>query len=411
MNAHNQDPAPRGAGFLTLMALAFLLIGSFWVQTSKVVAQDDMPKLGIEPANSDEIFFSETVRPGDSKTLTVALSNAGKTDVTILTYAADVYSLINGGLGVNLSDAPVSGATTWLDYPTQTVKIPHGEGLQVEFQLTVPPGVRPGEYVTSLVIQNAEPVKGTGAVTVDQILRQAIAVAIRVPGDEHPGLEIGSVVYRDNALIDSLLIEVRNTGNIHLKPAGSVRVLDPRGETKLDVEVGMDSVYAGTTTMLEIGLTESFDTGDYQISVQLDDHDRGGSASIVDMPFAVVDTAQASAVVRVDEFETVAVRAADDAPIQFVDVSVSIENPGTQIANGQVVLHVERDGELVEDYPLTSGTPIETGPLNVRQRYLPMTGWLPGVYSFSVRIESIDPATGETAILAASETPVMLEIE
>jgi hypothetical protein len=407
MNAGFRNPAPRGAGFLTIIALLLLLLGAISSPAQTLAAESEMPKLGIEPANSDAIFFSETVEAGKSETLTVEVSNAGKNDVQVLTYAADVYSLVNGGLGVNLSDAPVSGPTTWLDYQSQTINLPHGEGRQIEFELQVPEGTPPGEYVTSLVIQNAFPIEGEGAVAVNQILRQAIAVAIRVPGEEHPSLEIGPVTYKDGALIDSLLIEVRNTGNLHLKPTGTVRVVSPSGSTPLDVEVAMDSVYAGTSTMLEIGLGMPFDAGTYQVSVDLADSNRGGSASLANAPLNVVATSDAAAV-QISDLQVVA--AGSGTAIQFADVTVALDNAGVPVPSATVILHVERDGTLVEDYALSTNAAIEPGVSELRARYLPLSGWQAGSYTFSIRIESTDPATGQTVVLASSAEPVTLDV-
>ena len=403
-------PAPKGAGILTLVALLIMLAAGTILPARQAFAVDEeMPKLGIQPVDSDSIFFSEEINPGKTKTLKVELSNVGKNDVQILTYAADVYSLVNGGLGVKLADEGTSGTTAWLDYPTQTIDLPHSAGQVVEFTISVPKETTPGEYVTSLVIQNAKPIEGSGGVSMNQILRQAIAVAINVPGDEAPALEIGTIAYHDNPIIDSLLIEVRNTGNIHLKPAGTVKVVDASGASVLEVNVGMDSVYAGMSTMLEIGLTEPLASGDYSVSVDLKDEKRGGEAAVRDLTMNVVDTAQVSTLPRINTTEVVPVRPSDDASVQFANIVVSIDNP-QQIANGQVVLHVERDGELVEDYPLSFAGPIETGQSDFQQRYLPLTGWQAGTYTFTVRIEAVDATSGEVTVLVESDEPVSLEI-
>jgi hypothetical protein len=421
MNNPALIPAPRWAGILSLLALLVMVLGSVAMPDHSASAQDaestpevadEMPKLGIKPADGDGIFFTARLEPGEQTELSVELFNAGKNDVKVLTYAADIYSLVNGGFGVELSDEPASGTTTWLDYKTQTFDLPHGEGRIESFTVEVPKDTAPGEYITSLVIQTAEAVKGEGDLTVDQILRQAIAVAITVPGEEHPALEIGAVTYKDNPLIDSLLIEVRNTGNLHLKPEGTVQIVDATGATVLDVNVGMDSVYAGTTTMLELGLTQSFPVGDYRAVVHLEDTKRGGSAVAEGEPFSVTQlTELATTSMQIDALNVDLVRTADGQTVQFADVSVAITNAGGRVPNAQIVLHVERDGELVEDYPLTTGTSLESGPTSVRQRYLPLTGWTPGSYSFSVSVKSVDLATGNVTVLATSSGPVLLEIK
>lgn len=39
-------------------------------------------------------------------------------------------------------------------------------------EVSVPPNTPPGEYFTSLVVENDQPIKGRGAVAVNQVERQ-----------------------------------------------------------------------------------------------------------------------------------------------------------------------------------------------------------------------------------------------
>ncbi|MCC6790420.1 MAG: hypothetical protein IT336_01980 [Thermomicrobiales bacterium] len=408
-SSHQPNPAPRWAGFALIAALALMLASALW--TPAAAQEPEMPKLGIKPAGSGAIFFAETLAPGEHADLTVEIANAGTVDIAALTYAADVYTLVNGGLGVRLAGDPVSGPTTWLDYPTSTLDLPHGEGRELTFTVTVPEDAGPGEYVTSLVVQNAEAVQGSGDLTVNQILRQAIAVAITVPGETHPALEIGEVTYQRNPLIDSLLIEVRNTGNLHLKPSGTFSIVDAAGNTVVAEEIGMDSIYAGTATVIEIGLATPFPAGDYRISANLADGERGGAASIADRPFQVGASESVDTVSLIETFAVELVTAADGKTVQFAAVSAGLMNPGGRIADARLILRVERDGELIEEYPLLSGAAIETGQSSVQQRYLPLAGWAPGVYQFSLRLESGDPATGAFATIATSAEPIVAAVE
>lgn len=406
-------PAPRWAGIVALLALALTLasFGSLVAPASVAAQETAMPKLGIKPVDSAGAFFAETLEPGEQKELTVELANTGEEDVDALTYAADVYTLVNGGLGVRLSGEPISGATTWIDYPTSAMALPKGEGKEVTFTLSVPDDAQPGEYVTSLVVQNAEAVQSDGDLKVDQILRQAIAIAITVPGDERPTLEIGAATYQRDPLIDSLVIEIRNTGNVHLKPAGTIDIVDAAGTTVFNEAIGMDSVYAGTTTTIQLGIPAPFAPGDYRITVRMADADRGAAAELVEDPLTVEDLQAVEAASLIDGFTVDLVTAADGKTVQLANVTANLVNSGGRIANAQLILRVERDGELVEEYPLLSGAAIESGPSTIQQRYLPLTGWLPGDYTFSLRLESGDPAAGELETLATSAEPVTVTVE
>src|SRR4051812_9477393 len=74
----------------------------------------ETPRLGIRPIDY-EGYFTLEMKPGEKKKLTVELGNYGTQSVKARTYAADVYTLINGGFGVRLDGEATSGTTLWLD--------------------------------------------------------------------------------------------------------------------------------------------------------------------------------------------------------------------------------------------------------------------------------------------------------
>jgi hypothetical protein len=53
-------------------------------------------------------------------------------------YAADVYTIINGGFGARLRDTPQSGMTTSVDYATDVVALPAGKSIRRSFTVTFP---------------------------------------------------------------------------------------------------------------------------------------------------------------------------------------------------------------------------------------------------------------------------------
>ena len=91
--------------------------------------------------------------------------------------------------------------------------------------------------------------------------------------------------------------------------------------------------------------------------------------------------------------------------IQFLNVSASIGNSGEPVANARLIFHVSRDGELVEDFPLASSLSLANGSTDVRQRYIPITGWEPGVYAFALTLESVDPTNGVATVIEHLDLP------
>lgn len=181
----------HGSSLLILVALLAALV----VPTA-AYAQDGQVELALRPVDQPGQFFDLTMRAGETRNLEVELANVGSAPIAARTYAADVYTIINGGFGARLRDEPQTGTTLWLDYSTDVLQLPAGQGIRRTFTITVPAAAEPGEYITSLVLENDEPIRGSGDVAIDQVVRQATAVVITVPGPRTPALVIGAASHK-----------------------------------------------------------------------------------------------------------------------------------------------------------------------------------------------------------------------
>lgn len=255
-----------------------------------VLAEHEPPAIGLVAVDEDGPFFDLQMDPGESRQLEVELSNGGHSEVLARTYAADAYSIINGGFGAELFDEEPSGTTLWVDYGTRELTLPPGEGLVIEFTVSVPADAVPGEYITSVVAENSEPYRDPDAgegIQFDQVNRTAIAVAIDVPGPRQPSLEIGAIGHKAAAGMSFVTFEIANTGNVHLKPAGEFTLRDAAGEPIATYQPAMDSVYAGTETLLEAPLSADLAPGDYCAELSLADEASGAADETECLPFTV----------------------------------------------------------------------------------------------------------------------------
>ena len=114
--------------------------------------QIKLVKLALSPIDQPRSYFDLTMRPGETRDLEVRIGNDGADAVAARTYAADVYTIINGGFGARLRDEPATGATQWLDYTTRVIDLPAGQNVQRSLTIAVPSNVGPGEYISSIVL-------------------------------------------------------------------------------------------------------------------------------------------------------------------------------------------------------------------------------------------------------------------
>jgi hypothetical protein len=262
---------------LVALAMALGLVAATFGPAS---ATEAPVRLGLRPVGHDGTFFDLTLRPGERRELQVELGNSGPEPLEVRTYAADVYTIVNGGLGAELHDQAAGPVTAWLDYPSQRLDLPAGRGVIRKVIVEVPYDTEPGEYVTSLAIENAEPVAGGGSVAINQVNRVVIAVAITVPGPRRPALEIEDGGHRLVNGTSVLTFSLANSGNVHLRPRGEFSLRDGDGELISRAAVEMDTVFAGTTAALELPLANVLEPGAYCAALTLGDDDEGAAAAV-----------------------------------------------------------------------------------------------------------------------------------
>lgn len=244
-------------------------------------------KLAIKALGQPGEFFDLTANPGESRPLTVEVATFGAQPIAARTYPADAYTLINGGFGARLRTDPRGGTTTWTDYKEAVLQLTPGTAVNIPFNLTIPPGTPPGQYITSLVIENDQPIEGSGKIAINQVQRAAIALSVTVPGPETPGLGFGSAKYTETGGFGIVAVQVKNTGNVLLKPSGTITVKNDSGVQVFEAPVAMDSFYAFTQSQLETQLKDRLATGDYTATLILTDQARGTSATSESLPFTV----------------------------------------------------------------------------------------------------------------------------
>lgn len=292
------------AAILTLAVSTALALGG----ASAARAQEAPPKLSISPVGITGSYFQLTLAPGETRELAVLIANHGTAPLRVRTYPADVYTIINGGFGARLSGEPTGGTTQWVRYPTDVLSIDPGTGVRRTFTLTVPAGAAAGEYITSLVVQNEDPATTGTGIAIRQVVRQAIAIAITVPGPLVPGLRIGAARHAGVAGKSILGIEVENTGNVRLRPVAEISISDAVGKVVSTASVPMDSFYAGTATLVELPLAALLLPGQYRIALTLTDAERSVRVEAKDLALSVVPppAAEPGAVAAVRELTGVA---------------------------------------------------------------------------------------------------------
>ena len=292
------QPSPRRptgnlrTRFLPVRVLLVLLcaVAALTGSIGGASADDGTPQvsLSLKPIDHPGSYFNLTMDPGQSRELKVERGNHGAAAIAARTYAADAYTLINGGLGAKDRDSTPTGTAAWLTYPTEVLQLPAGQANVRTFTLTVPAGAAPGDYISGLVLENDAPIQGSGSVALNQIIRQVIAVSIHVSGPLQPALALGTAGHKISAGKSVVSVQIKNTGTTNLKPAGTLLIHDRDGTTVSHADLALGSVYARTDTQTETTLDGKLQPGDYTVTLTLTDTATKASATGI-IPFTVAD--------------------------------------------------------------------------------------------------------------------------
>jgi hypothetical protein len=400
--------------WLLVLALAFALSPAHLAAQDATPPAPEPPSFLLEPVDQDGSYFAITQEPGSSERYTVALGNAGSEPVAALTYVADAYTLVNGGFGVETADDEATEPTTWIDYQTETLDLPADEVVERTFTVTVPDDAAPGQYIAGLAVQTADSMEVGDTGMLRQIIKKSIAVFITVPGPETPELTLGDIAVSQSPSGGSLVIAVSNPGNVFLNPAGTVTMTSAAGDPVLSSPIVMGPVYAHTDTTLELPIPTVLDPGAYEVSVALEDEQTGASAErsgvAVDVAPPAAEATPMANPVTIDAVTVEPLTDPSSDALQAVNVTVSIANDEAAIPGARLTLHVTRDGEPVEDYPLASSVALPNGTTDIQQRYIPLGGWQPGTYGFALTLEAVDATTGQATVLATTKVEQTIEV-
>lgn len=404
-------PQSRMSSVRLLFAMVLLLCGVLPTLASAQSAPST-PEATPEPARGvafvlrpaegpDGAYFTVEAEPGSTHTLTAVLGNVDDEPLSLRTYASDAFTLVNGGFGIREEDEPREGVSTWIDYEPETFDFAPGEGVERTFTVTVPEDASPGEYIAGIALQTAEPLEIEGSSMFNQIVRKSVAVFILVPGETTPAIELGEPEVASGVVGNRVVVPVSNTGNVLVRPDGDIVLTGADGNEAFRQQLAMGAIYAGTETTLEVPLPAALPEGEYEVSVQLADEATGAQASVEPTTLALSrDTAEAP--LEVTSATVTPMPSTDD--VQFASVAITVENRELPVEGVRVVLNVQRDGQPVEDFVLSSSVTLQQGETVIEQRYIPLEGWSAGEWTFGVTLASTDPQSGAEAVLL--EVPV-----
>jgi hypothetical protein len=288
--------------------------------------------------------------------------------------------------------------TPWIDYAAATYDLESNEGREVRFTVTVPEDAAPGNYVSVLVLQTVEAIPVAGTELLDQIIQKAIAIDITEPGDAKAGFDLGVPVYDESSNVPVLTIPLENSGDLRLRPPGSLTVTDASGNAVVTSDIAMDSVIARTSTTIELVLQQPLASADYLVDVSLVDAQTGTMSTLTNALLAITSATPAAQQLVTFTDGTV-VPLPDAASPQFASITGTIANGGEPIASARVTLVALQDSKEIERFALIPSLSVPQGETAFEQRNIPISGSTSGTWTFQLILEAVDSNSGVATVL------------
>lgn len=172
------------------------------------------------------IKVSETLKPGESATGSILLTNASDGPIDVEVSKQDFIPVSNADSIQFVGRSPgVTSVIDWISVgSSNTFSFKQGEAREIPYTITAPANAEPGSHLGVILFKATPKSDGGGSIKVGTQVGMLVLVA--VPGDH---LEKGTITgFSTNEFIQngpvSFTLGFKNEGTIHFEPKGQILV-------------------------------------------------------------------------------------------------------------------------------------------------------------------------------------------
>jgi hypothetical protein len=263
----------------TLARCFVLLLAVLLFVGNAVSASAQSPTFGIRPKENIG-YFQYTLAPGEHAQDVLVATNESDAPLVLVIRPVRGTTVGTGGIAFAKDGG---GSAGWISIPDAgTVTIPAKSAVTFPFEVVVPAGTLPGEYVAGFLATPKDPpakvpiaaaqadTKGKSSFKVQVVTQVGVAVMITVPSPDRCEVVASSVAQSSDNGRWKLALRLQNTGNVHYKGTGQVVARkagsdDPMAQQSFKVGYFL----AGDTIDYPLYLEPYPPAGDYTIEVSL----------------------------------------------------------------------------------------------------------------------------------------------
>ena len=218
---------------LIIAAMLLVEVHSFQI----VYADDGQPAFDIRPLYTDPhnpltrayfVMNAQSTTRVENNSLIV--TNVGSATGTVNLYPVDAFTAATGGIVFRARTDARLDVGAWIKLSQQQVTLGAGQRQLVPFQVTIPRHVRVGQHVGGIVAALTA-MQAFSARNVHLHMQQlrVVAVQVNLLGTPVEKLVATGIQPDNSSIYQRLQISLSNTGNMMLKPYGSLQISDFSG--------------------------------------------------------------------------------------------------------------------------------------------------------------------------------------
>lgn len=283
---------PYFGSFCRLMVGAFLLsfmvLGTLFAlfgQSPTAHAAGGQAQFGLQPVLYDpanpltKSYFIFDSKPGVVVKSRVRVTNVGTAKGSVSLYPVDATTGQTSGAVYLNQDDPRKDVGAWITLGAQELTLNPGESQIVSFQMIIPGSVRSGQHLGGIVAENLTPAgttptpnanKNTGTIQINVKNLTIIAVQVNLPGSPIEHMSASGIQAGGEDGYQRLLVGLNNTGNVMLKPSGTLQVTNAQGQNIGNFSLKLDTFLPQTSIDYPVAINgPALGVGDYQAILNL----------------------------------------------------------------------------------------------------------------------------------------------
>lgn len=234
-------------------------VGGFYARPAHFDPQDPITRA----------YFREHVRPGQTVTDQVLVTNGGAGTIQLRVYPVDGLTGVTSGAVFSGSGQVLRKAGRWVTTGVRLVTLTPSSQRLVGFVVQVPENAVPGDHLAGLAFENAYRPRSGGQFSITQIIRVVVGIEIEVPGPASPQVRLSGVSLQplSGTQIPAVIVRLGDTGRKLCHPGLTVSVAGTSGGPRV-VHRQLDTILPGDTIPFPLLWPRPLHAGSYTIAAR-----------------------------------------------------------------------------------------------------------------------------------------------